>query len=103
MWKNGFNWLFRPSRIFSAFLDLNWPKIRSKTHKNDPKSQILIFSSKIHAQYLRLCGKVALFGSLGLSIPIWPFGLILDLFGPIYPKEAGGPQLFFGPLDFTYP
>ena len=42
---------------------------------------------------------MALFGSLGLSIPIWPFGLILDLFGSIYPKEAGGPQLFFGPLD----
>ena len=72
MWKNGFNWLFRPSRIFSAFLDLNWPKIRSKTPKNDPKSQILIFSSKIHAKYLRLYRKVALFGSLSLLEDFWP-------------------------------
>ena len=37
MWKNGFNWLFRPSRTYLAFLDLNWPKIRSKKPKNDPK------------------------------------------------------------------
>ena len=72
MWKNGFDWLFRPSRTCLAFLDINWPKIRSKTHKNDPKSQILIFSSNIHAQYLRLCGKVALFGSLSLLEQFWP-------------------------------
>ena len=71
MWKNGFNWLFRPSRIFSAFLDLNWPKIRSKTPKNDPKSQILTFSSKIHPQCLIVCEKVALFGSLSLLEHFW--------------------------------
>ena len=33
--KKGLIWLSRPSR---TFLDLNWPKIRSKMPKNDPKS-----------------------------------------------------------------
>ena len=71
VWKNGLIWLSKPSRTFLAFLDLNWPKIRSKTAKNDPRSQISIFLSKIHAQYLRLCGKVALFGSLSLLEHFW--------------------------------
>ena len=72
VWKNGLIWLSRPLKRFLAFLDQNWSKIRSKMPKNDPKSQILIFSSKIHTQYLRLCGKVALFGSLSLLEHIWP-------------------------------
>ena len=72
VWKNGLIWLSKPSRTFLAFLDLNWPKIRSKTAKNDPRSQISIFLSKIHAQYLRLCEKVALFGSLSLLEHFWP-------------------------------
>ena len=64
--------LSRPSRTFLAFLDLNRPKVRSKTPRNDPKGQILIFSSKIYAQCLRLCRKVALFGSLSLLEQFWP-------------------------------
>ena len=72
VWKNGLIWLSRPFKRFLAFLDQNWSKIRSKTPKNDLKSQILIFSSKIHAQCLRLCGKVALFGSLSLLEQLWP-------------------------------
>ena len=72
VWKNGLIWLSRPSRTFLAFLDLNWPKTRSKTPKNDPNSQISMFSSKIHTQCLRLCGKVSLFGSLRLLENFWP-------------------------------
>ena len=64
--------LSRPSRPFLTFLDLNWPKIRSKMPKNDLKSQTLIFSSKIHTQFLRLCRKVALIGSLSLLEDFWP-------------------------------
>ena len=44
----------------------------SKTPKNDPKSHILSFSSKIHAKFFRLCGKLALFGSLSLLEDFWP-------------------------------
>ena len=57
VWKNGLIWLSRPFKRFLAFLDQNWSKIRSKTPKNDPKSQILSFPSNIHAKFLRLCGK----------------------------------------------
>ena len=72
VWKNGLIWLSRPFKRFLAFLDQNWSKIRSKTPKNDPKSQILIFSSKIYTQFFRLCGKVALYGSLSLLEDFWP-------------------------------
>ena len=72
VWKNGLIWLSRPFKRFLAFLDQNWSKIRSKTPKNDPKSQISIFSSNIHAYCLRLCGKVALFCSLSLIEHFWP-------------------------------
>ena len=59
---------------FLAILSIFGPtlaKIRTKTPKNDPKSQISIFLSKIYTQYLRLCGKVALFGSLSLLEHFW--------------------------------
>ena len=72
VWKNGLIWLSRPFKRFLAFLDQNWSKIRSKTPKNEPKSQILIFSSNIHAFCFRLCGKVALFFSLSLIEHFWP-------------------------------
>ena len=38
-----------------------------------------------------------MFASLGLVVWIWPFGPILDLFGPIFPKEAGGPNFLLAP------
>ena len=46
---------------------------------------------------------MALFGSLGLFLYVWSLGPNLDLLGPKSPKYAGGPKLFIGPLDFTYP
>ena len=72
VWKNGLIWLSRPSRTFLAFLDLNWPKIRSKMPRNDPKSKISISFSEIHAQWFLLCEKVALFGPLILLEHFWP-------------------------------
>ena len=48
--------------------------------------QYFDFLGKLHIQGLKLSGKVALFGPLGPSKWVWPFGPILDLQGPKYPK-----------------
>ena len=51
---------------------------------------------------------MAFFGSLGLGIAVQPYGPILDLFGPISPKEVGRlwylkfAQLWLGHFFFSF-
>ena len=79
-----------------VFFGQNWPFLTLY----DKNFKILL---KTLTQGLKPCGKVALFGSLGLFLCVWSLGPNLDLLGPKSPKYAGRPQLFIGPLDFTYP
>ena len=102
MWKIGLVWLSRPLDTFLAIWSYIWLIFVQKWPNMTFYSPNLDILCKIDTQGLKLCEKVALFGPLGLLIRFWPFGPILDLLGPISPKEPGKPQLFSGLPDFTY-
>ena len=102
VWKSGLVWLSRPLDTVLAIWSNIWPILVQKWPNLTFYGQNVDILCKIHTQGLKLYGKMALFDPLGLLIRFWPFGPILDLLGPIYPKEPGKPQLFSSLPDFTY-
>ena len=89
VWKSGLVWLSWPFNTFLAILGQFWPKFDPNRPKWILQRQYSDFLCKICTQCLKLCGKLALFDTLSLQISIWPFGPILDLWGPKSPKQLG--------------
>ena len=65
VWKDGLILVFRLLKRCLAILGQFWPNFRLKRTKLTIYSIHLGVLSKIHTQYLKLCGNMSLFGFLG--------------------------------------